>query len=438
MDIEVRCKVDRCFGIDRSQGRLWLDSARNGDLATLRSMIESKQDASEDAVWRLLHYDGQGTSFGFVGNTALHWVCANGDTVGASLLIRLGASVNCQNNGGSTPLHSAVNNGRAEIVDMLLKHGANPKVVDCCGDSAADIVHTISSRGVASGVVNRIALSIAFHGRMQQMSDTPVELWDGQTLKSTASAVGITGVIERDELVAALQSFIVEYKRASHAVTSNDDLATRFLLDAKLRYARRMQNAMEDSDDEARESAAVLKPKADAEKEKGNKLFECEEYVTAAKHYTTAIALFPGEATYYSNRAATYQLLGRYADALKDASTALHLRPEWPKPYVRATKALLGLGRHLDAESMARRGLELAPTDEVLLNLLNESSRKVSEDALCLPRHATQSARKPWFDCVLCENKTRDHAETPCCRQLVCGTCLRRRVAEKCPFCAVR
>eukprot|EP00899_Mesostigma_viride_P012305 jgi/Mesvir1/21075/Mv17228-RA.1 len=41
--------------------------------------------------------------------------------------------------------------------------------------------------------------------------------------------------------------------------------------------------------------------------------------------------------------------------------------------------------------------------------------------------------RRPWFDCPLCENKTRDWSTTACCAQSLCGTCARRMAAGVAP-----
>jgi tetratricopeptide (TPR) repeat protein len=434
MDIEVRCKVDRCFGIDRAQGKLWLESARQGDLATLRSIVESRRLAESDAVWRLMHYDGQGTSFGFVGNTALHFTCANGDMAGTQLLVELGASVNCQNNGGSTPLHAAIGHGCVEIVEYLLRRGANSHVMDCCGDSPDDVVEMLPSRGISAASVRRIANALALQRNLEAMSARPVSAWDAAGLKAAGSALGLGHIVERNELVSAIQEVLDVARASKQTCISNDENAFRFLEQAKRRYAQRMQKARENSDDEDNATAQMLQQKADAAKEKGNSCFSTGDYLGAVKHYTAALSLAPGDAVFHSNRAAAYLAMNRFYDAFKDASTAMHIRPDWPKPYLRACRALMGLGRHSDAESMALRGLELVPGDNDFTSVLSDA-RQAAQVHHHTNYPSVPQGRKPWFDCVLCENKTRDEAHTPCCGALVCGTCLTRRVVNQCPLC---
>ena len=44
-------------------------------------------------------------------------------------LLRNGAAINGQNNGGSTPLHTACAHGHAPLLPFLLQQGANPSLV---------------------------------------------------------------------------------------------------------------------------------------------------------------------------------------------------------------------------------------------------------------------------------------------------------------------
>jgi len=67
------------------------------------------------------------------GNTAL-WFAAQGPWPNgvqvARVLIGAGADVNRQCEHGRTALHMAAAWGHADVVQLLLKHGANPTIVD--------------------------------------------------------------------------------------------------------------------------------------------------------------------------------------------------------------------------------------------------------------------------------------------------------------------
>ncbi|XP_049839283.1 serine/threonine-protein phosphatase 6 regulatory ankyrin repeat subunit C-like [Schistocerca gregaria] len=65
------------------------------------------------------------------------------------LLIGAGADVNFKDNYGCSPLHTALECGHHEVLDVLLDAGGDPNAVDDCGVS---LLHTIASRSVAAMV----------------------------------------------------------------------------------------------------------------------------------------------------------------------------------------------------------------------------------------------------------------------------------------------
>ena len=127
------------------QGKEWFDAARSRDLRTVKRLYRSL-GPDPTVQWRLLHYDGQGTSYGFVGSTVLHWAAANNDEAMMTFLLASGISVNVQNLGGSTALHSAVANGSQRAVVLLLQNGANVHLADCCGDTPIDLMEQFATR----------------------------------------------------------------------------------------------------------------------------------------------------------------------------------------------------------------------------------------------------------------------------------------------------
>uniref|UniRef100_A0ACD6ANM3 Uncharacterized protein n=1 Tax=Avena sativa TaxID=4498 RepID=A0ACD6ANM3_AVESA len=65
------------------------------------------------------------------GETSLHWAAYNGDRELAMLLLSRGADVDAANPRG-TPLHVAAAGAHPAVVDILLRHGADPsKVANC-------------------------------------------------------------------------------------------------------------------------------------------------------------------------------------------------------------------------------------------------------------------------------------------------------------------
>ena len=56
------------------------------------------------------------------------------------------------------------------------------------------------------------------------------------------------------------------------------------------------------------------------------------------------------------------------------------------------------------------------------------------EEEEIIPDPPRRAPRHDWFDCRLCENRTRDYAETTCCAQPLCGTCNTRATRGVCPY----
>ncbi len=107
-------------------------------------LAEAAKDGDTELVRELI---GQGADLevfsGDFGSeeTALGWAALEGNLDTALVLIEAGANVNAGNHGNWTPLMSAAYYGHPEMVKLLLDHGANPKVRDYMGKTAADWAH---------------------------------------------------------------------------------------------------------------------------------------------------------------------------------------------------------------------------------------------------------------------------------------------------------
>ena len=76
----------------------------------------------------------QGEATGTNGLNPLHMAASNGSLKAARVLAsEFSASVNATDNGGLTSLHHAAINGSADVVQMLLDHGADVDVLSLCG-----------------------------------------------------------------------------------------------------------------------------------------------------------------------------------------------------------------------------------------------------------------------------------------------------------------
>lgn len=74
--------------------------------------------------------------------TPLHWAALNGQLAVAKRLLSKGALVNSKNAGGATPLQYAANHGQSAMVDILLKNGASAASRDATLFTAVNVKNT--------------------------------------------------------------------------------------------------------------------------------------------------------------------------------------------------------------------------------------------------------------------------------------------------------
>ena len=82
--------------------------------------------------------------------------------------------------------------------------------------------------------------------------------------------------------------------------------------------------------------------KTSSNKDYGNAAFKNKEYIKAIDYYTAAIKETPTDHTIFGNRAAAFQNIKEYENALEDADECIKLNPEWGKGYLRKAQALHG------------------------------------------------------------------------------------------------
>ena len=75
---------------------------------------------------------------GPLGRSFLHWLCLEGQAEIIDRLLGYDVDVNPQDALGNTPLMEAAAAGRWDVVRVLLRHGADPDIVNHDGDSLTD------------------------------------------------------------------------------------------------------------------------------------------------------------------------------------------------------------------------------------------------------------------------------------------------------------
>ncbi|CAG8446959.1 33_t:CDS:1 [Funneliformis caledonium] len=123
-------------------------------------------------------------------------------------------------------------------------------------------------------------------------------------------------------------------------------------------------------------------------KEDGNNHFKTQNYNDAIKLYGLAIDMAfqrqfwePHELTEQevsvclSNRSAAYISLEQWVNAYADAEWCIKIKPDFSKGYFRKGKALMGLKRYEEAVHAFEIGLEFEPTNDSLINALEEARK---------------------------------------------------------------
>ncbi|XP_072180710.1 dnaJ homolog subfamily C member 7-like [Diadema setosum] len=103
---------------------------------------------------------------------------------------------------------------------------------------------------------------------------------------------------------------------------------------------------------------------AEAKKNEGNTFYKKKEYHQAIKLYSEAIKIFPTCASFYTNRAAAYMMLDKYAEALQDAQHSVKLDDQLVKGHLREAKCQLALGSVEAAIRALQRVTEIEPTNK--------------------------------------------------------------------------
>lgn len=89
-------------------------------------------------------------------------------------------------------------------------------------------------------------------------------------------------------------------------------------------------HAQTEKEQKEREVKAYINPElSHAAREEGNKLFKAGDFADSVKAYTEAIARDPADARSYNNRAAAYQKLAAFPEALKDTDKAIETDPKF-------------------------------------------------------------------------------------------------------------
>ncbi|XP_069006739.1 oxysterol-binding protein-related protein 1 isoform X1 [Embiotoca jacksoni] len=121
----------------------FLRSARNGDLCGVQRLLMSK--IREETQ---ININCKGKSKCNLGWTPLHLACYFGHKDVVEELLKAGADVNLPNNIGDTPLHKAAFTGRKEVVILLLHYDACATVINGTAQIPKDVTQNAEIRSM--------------------------------------------------------------------------------------------------------------------------------------------------------------------------------------------------------------------------------------------------------------------------------------------------
>ena len=329
----------------------WMGAAKRGDVDMLSRLLADKP-------W-LLSNRSENTAESLLGNTALHWACANGRADAARwLLSQPDADVCWRNHGGGTPLHSAAAHARAEVVALLLEHGADASCTDENKDTPRDAAWRRGYRSTEAAL-DRGPLTESVR-------------WFAQTKEEAGGAEaggggGSSGGAARLYAPRARPRSVEEAKAAGNqGFAQTGVLGPRAAIwhytDALLLHRKAHPTPLDISD--AGDSSGGGRGGGDG-------------VDVAAPPAEEAEAAAQAEAVLLSNRSAAHAKLGQYHAALEDAALAVALQPSWGKAHGRVGAAYLGLGDARKAAESYRIGLTHEPGSAQLAQGYEDACKRI-------------------------------------------------------------
>ncbi|KAL6044683.1 Hsp70-Hsp90 organizing protein 3-like [Balamuthia mandrillaris] len=290
-----------------------------------------------------------------------------------------------------TPLLHAVLHQDLELVEALLKAGADPNAPNSFDQATA--LAMAASMGFEEGVDLLLSLP-------QQQVDIERTNDEGWTALHCAADAG------REEIVRKLLAHGANPNATTKQVGGREvsltpldmaeakgyDRTARLLrgrtapslVDRKV-VAPTSSPASETTTPEKQTKQDVLPEKPQREgavdekvtqlKNEGNKAFLAGDWATAKEKYGQAIELDPANHVLYSNRSACFLKLQDYDASLRDAQKAKQLAPSWPKGYFREGMAYFEMKNYGEAAGSFWEGLQLDPSNKELLDCFNEAIR---------------------------------------------------------------
>uniref|UniRef100_A0ACD5VC54 Uncharacterized protein n=1 Tax=Avena sativa TaxID=4498 RepID=A0ACD5VC54_AVESA len=314
------------------------------------------------------------------GLTPLHWAAYNGDRELAMLLLSRGADVGAATPRG-TPLHVAAAGAHPAVVDILLRHGADPsKVANCvftplvssllggsleCMKLLIQAGADVNAGGLHGARATPLLLACSRRGNIRFINYLLESGADPNFTDELGRLPIEIAAIHAEQQVTEVLFPVTRCRRAPTMVEWSVDEIVRYVNSAT--YQKWVTQA-------CRTRKGELKLQ-------GNSAFKMKDYDAAILCYSMAMK-FDGDtdASLYSNRSICWLRLGIADDALSDAWACIRMRPGWAKGYYRQGMALCSLQDYAGASDALLRASKLDPDDDTVaeaLRIVSERAKRV-------------------------------------------------------------
>jgi len=173
-----------------------------------------------------------------------------------------------------------------------------------------------------------------------------------------------------EALEVAVQCLETAY--ATEGETTDDDLLELYRKHAPPRRPTPPTSAEVSDEDKA---------SAESKKVEGNDLMREGRYQEAIAAYSSAILLHPGNAVYYSNRAAAYAKLNDNHNSILDCEKALSIDPSYSKAYGRMGLAYYNEEKYRESMEAYENALKLDPANQPYRTQLQSAKEKLNGGA---------------------------------------------------------